>query len=151
MKIAFDLDDTLVPTTTEFSVGANPISFPFNLIFKERLRSGSIELMKRLSKHHDVWVYTTSCRPSWYVYAWFRLCGIKLGGIVNAPAHLAAVQGTIFQNLSKAPRLFDIDIIVDDSAGVATECKKQNVRCIHIKPNQCDWVSTVIHSVLKAH
>ena len=49
MIISFDLDDTLFVSEDKFDV-EQPLPFPFNVIYKERLRLGSIELMKYIRK-----------------------------------------------------------------------------------------------------
>jgi len=76
-KIAFDLDDTLIPTTTTF-------------FFKEELRVGTIALMKELSYEYALWIYTTSLRSEFYLKVWFYSMGVKLEGIVNVQIHKEA-------------------------------------------------------------
>jgi len=89
-KIAFDLDDTLIPTTTTFSVGSQKAPFPLNLFFKEELRVGTIALMKELSYEYALWIYTTSLRSEFYLKVWFYSMGVKLEGIVNVQIHKEA-------------------------------------------------------------
>jgi len=48
MNIAFDLDDTLIPTTVEFAGGSKSLNFPLNVVYHERLRMGAPELLKEL-------------------------------------------------------------------------------------------------------
>ena len=62
MKISFDLDDTLFIDSLANEI-EKPLSFPFNLFFKENLRKGTIELFKQLKANgHEIWIYTTSFR-----------------------------------------------------------------------------------------
>ena len=67
MIISFDLDDTLFVSEDKFDV-EQPLPFPFNVIYKERLRLGSIELMKYIRKRGmGLWIYTTSYRSVGYI------------------------------------------------------------------------------------
>ena len=77
-KIAFDLDDTLIPTTTTFAVGSQKSPFPLNLFFKEELRIGTIDLMKELSQEYDLWIYTTSLRSELYIKLWFCFLWVEV-------------------------------------------------------------------------
>ena len=147
MNIAFDLDDLLIPTTCEFSVGSMVMRFPLNIIFKERLRVGTIGLLNELSKNHNIFIYTTSLRPRPYLYAWFRCLGIRLRGVVNYRVHSLAVLNTQYANLSKAPQLFGIDMMIDDSAGVEIECRQQGVHCIVIDKDDPRWDSNILEAL----
>ena len=78
MIISFDLDDTLFVSEDKFDV-EKPLPFPFNLIFKERLRLGSIELMKYIRKRGiGLWIYTTSYRSVGYIYSQLKTFSKKL-------------------------------------------------------------------------
>ena len=62
MRISFDLDDTLFVSEKKFKTEKAP-RFPFNLLYKERLRQGTVRLMKKLcAESVEVWIYTTSFR-----------------------------------------------------------------------------------------
>ncbi|MDE1464291.1 hypothetical protein [Spartinivicinus poritis] len=144
MKIAFDLDDTLIPTTRKFSVGSKTVSFPYSLIFKEEIRVGAVGLLQQLANVHEIWVYTTSLRSSTYVRCWFNSFGVKLFGFINAQTHAEKVRGTQYSRLSKAPKLFGIDVLVDDSPGVLIECQQQGSHCILVRPDDNNWLSTIM-------
>lgn len=149
MRIAFDLDDTLIPTNHAFSVGSHSLAFPLNLIFKEQLRKGSVALMQDLSEHHEIWIYTTSLRNTFYIKAWFYCWGIRLHGVINHSTHIKNVLNTQYANFSKAPVLFNIAVMVDDLVGVQIECNQQNCHAIIIQPNDDHWVIKV-KKVIKA-
>ena len=58
--IFFDLDDTLFVSPPEFQT-ENELTFPWNMIYKERLRLGTVELFRKLqSEGIETWIYTTS-------------------------------------------------------------------------------------------
>ncbi len=148
MRIAFDLDDTLIPTTLEFAVGSSELPFPFNLVFKERLRSGAIDLLRLLSQDHELWIYTTSLRTPIYLKVWFKIQGVSIHTVINRNAHVDAVRGNQrYSNYSKAPKLFGVDLLIDDLTGVKMECNEQGCDCLIISPEEKDWVQLVKRKV----
>ena len=147
MNIAFDLDDTLIPTTQCFSVGSRALGFPAGLLFKERLRNGAPELLKELALNNEIWIYTSSLRHPIRLKIWFSLRGIKVNKVINYRAHLQAVEGTPFQSFTKAPKLFGIDLLVDDHPGVKIECQRQNARCLIVDPTATQWSEKVREAI----
>lgn len=64
MRIAFDLDDTLIAP----SFPAEAVPLPARWLCRERLRQGTKELFRTLRGNgHELWVYTTSCRKESYI------------------------------------------------------------------------------------
>jgi hypothetical protein len=143
MKIAFDLDDTLIPTRQPFSSGSRRLGFPLGLAYKEKLRTGAVELLQGVAAEHEVWIYTTSLRGAFYLKTWFSLWGIKLAGIVNKQVHDKRVAGSRFSGFSKAPALFGISVLIDDLPGVQIECENQGCHAMIIAPSDVDWAITV--------
>ena len=67
MKVSFDLDDTLFVSEKKFKVEP-ALSFPWNHIYKERLRAGTIDLMNYIRNAGiELWIYTTSFRSEKYI------------------------------------------------------------------------------------
>ncbi len=62
MRISFDLDDTLFVSEEKFKVEA-PLRFPFCAIYKERLRLGTIALMKHFGNR----AWSCGCIPLLFV------------------------------------------------------------------------------------
>ncbi|MCO4781746.1 MAG: hypothetical protein KC646_05430 [Candidatus Cloacimonetes bacterium] len=149
MKIAFDLDDTLIPTTKEFHSGSAYTCFWLRSFFNERLRTGAIDLLKKLSKEHDLWIYTSSLRNASYLKLWFRSFGISLQGIVNQTLHDHDTKSLKSHRFSKMPDLYAIDYLIDDSPGVHIECESMRCTCILVSPSDDDWVNTVSNQLQK--
>ena len=60
MRVSFDLDEVLFVSPNTHRTEP-PLHFPFNRIYKERLRYGTPELINTLqSMGYEVWVYTSS-------------------------------------------------------------------------------------------
>jgi hypothetical protein len=148
MKVAFDLDDTLIPTTVSFSCGSRKANFPFNLFFKEHLRVGAAGLLKQIYAQHELWIYTTSLRSPLDVKLWLYGFDVKIHGVINADIHYARVNRTPFQKYSKSPKIFGIDCLIDDSRGVQMECETQGVQCILVDYDDDQWTEKVSCKIL---
>ena len=119
MIVSFDLDDTLFVSENEFKTEPAP-KFPKNLIYKERLRKGTVEMMQYIrSQDIQLWIYTTSFRTPKYIRGLFKCYGIKLDNIVNGARHAREVQVGHTESLpSKYPSKYRIDLHVDDDISV---------------------------------
>lgn len=72
MRVSFDLDDTLFVSPEKCKTEAAP-RFPFSLIYPERLRFGTISLLRWIRKQGiELWIYTTSFRSERYIRGLFR-------------------------------------------------------------------------------
>ena len=73
MRVSFDLDEVLFVSPETHKTEPPPF-FPMNMIFRERLRLGTPELIRRLQEMgYEVWVYTSSFRSERYITFLFRL------------------------------------------------------------------------------
>src|SRR5574340_1551298 len=87
VRVAFDLDDTLIPAGRSFAT-EEPASRVLGMLVSERLRVGAGRLLRDLAAEgHQVWIYTTSFRPIWRVWLLFRAYGVRLTGVVNQAVH----------------------------------------------------------------
>ena len=115
MRISFDLDDVLFVDPNSFET-EEALRFPWNRIYRERLRKGTIRLIHTLQEEGwEVWVYTSSFRPVPYISALFRRYGIRFAGIINSQRHLLEVQRGHRELLpQKMPGHYRIDLHIDD-------------------------------------
>ncbi|UYZ59210.1 hypothetical protein [Hymenobacter latericus] len=140
MRIAFDLDNTLIRGVHAFPLEAPKRRMLARLIGKEQLRQGIAELCAYCRQQgHEVWVYTTSYRSPAYIRRLFWLYGIRLNGVVNQAWHNreARVQ------CSKHPPSFGIDLLVDDAPGVRIEGERYGFRVVVIDPKDEQWTARV--------
>ncbi|TAE48671.1 MAG: HAD family hydrolase [Cytophagia bacterium] len=146
MKIAFDLDNTLLRCGFDFEL-EKPISQLLSLIFGgEKLRKGTKEIFSFCkSNQYETWIYTSSMRNVFYIRKIFWLNGIFLDGIVNYQVHHKHIK----KNITKYPPYFGIDVLIDDSEGVRIEAEKNNFKVIIIQPNNPNWVENIKDELLK--
>jgi phosphoserine phosphatase len=144
MRIAFDLDDTLLPSSSLFET-EKPAKGILGLFVSERLRRGTSNLLLELeAAGHEVWIYTSSLRPSWSIRLLFRAYGIGLGGVINQQVHDREVGRVGREHLpSKYPPAFGIDVLVDDSEGVSVEGETHGFKVVQVPPTDRNWTDRV--------
>jgi hypothetical protein len=150
MRIAFDLDDTLIPAMSEFPTECGVSMFLGKIFFRERLRKRARGLLKDLRREgHEIWIYTTSLRDPWYLKMWFWGPGIRLSGVVNQTIHQQVVTSlpTPFCSASKYPPAFGIDILIDDSEGVLLEGQRYGFEVIQVDPKDSNWAYVVRNAI----
>jgi hypothetical protein len=148
--ITFDIDDTI-----RLHGSAQPAEKPAmpwlaRLFYREPIRNGFVKLCADLSSQGcRIGIYTTSARKVGYIRRWMRCYGLSPDLIVNAAIHEAAISSRFPHSRppTKHPGLFDVDLHIDDSEGVAIEAAKFGFRALIIAPQNLDWSAAVIHAV----
>jgi hypothetical protein len=140
MRIAFDLDNTLIRGAYPFALETPKRRFLARLLGKEALRAGIVELAAHCQRQGwEVWVYTTSYRSAGYIRRLFWLHGIGLAGVVNQARHEREVR----VRSTKYPPQFGIDLLVDDSEGVRMEGERYGFAVLVVSPTDADWAAKV--------
>ena len=145
MIVSFDLDDTLFVSEKAFQTEP-PLPFPLRLLYKERLRAGTVALLRRLREQgHQVWIYTTSYRSERYIRQLFRQYGIRFDGIINRPRHLKEVQKNNPQPLpQKMPAFYRIGLHIDDEDVIHQNGRRYGFRTFKVCDPDEHWVRKVI-------
>lgn len=147
MRISFDLDDTLICYQPE--TPSEPLPPWYRRFFapKEPLRKGSRLLIQRLGEMGwDIWVYTTSNRHPPAVRRWLWSYGIKVSGVINQQIHSHYLHNkkSSFLRPSKNPRVFGIDLHVDNSLGVQIEGEQYGFPVIVVSPEDDAWDEKIL-------
>lgn len=140
MRIAFDLDNTLIRCGHDFPLEIPQRRIWAKLLGNEQLRQGIKELSDYCRQRHwEVWVYTTSYRSAWRIRRLFWLHGIRLDGVVNQQRHDREAQA----RCTKHPPSFGIDLLIDDSEGVRIEGERHGSRVQVVAPEDAQWAEKV--------
>ena len=141
MILSFDIDDTLISYSDEFEVEKRTLFS--KLVGAEPIRKGTIGLFDELeNRGHQVWIYTTSFRSLFSLKKTFKSYGLNPSKIINEQINQARLKSNSCK-ASKNPKLFGIDIHIDDSKGVEIEGKKYGFKTIIINPYDKEWVSKI--------
>ena len=140
MRLAFDLDNTLIRCSHDFPLEQPQRYLLARVLGNEGLRLGTKALAEHCRQRGwEVWVYTTSYRSAWRIRRLFWLHGIRLDGVVNQPRHDREARA----RCTKHPPSFGIDLLLDDSEGVRLEEKRHDFRVLVVRPDDVQWVEKV--------
>jgi hypothetical protein len=149
MRIAFDLDGTLIPTPGS-AMRTERLGPLARLVSREPIRAGAPRLLDGLCQRgHRLWLYTTSLRSPMRLRLWFGAFGVRLDGVVNQVRHAAVVSGERLAS-SKYPPAFGIQLLVDDSLGVEIEGRRLGFSVVRIEPHDAAWCARVEAAVAEA-
>lgn len=80
-RATFDIDDIVFAKEGDQE---EPISFPYNLVYKHRMKLGIAALMQNLwDRGYDIWVFTSEYHSREYYRRFFQIHGVEVTGIVN--------------------------------------------------------------------
>ncbi len=146
--LAFELDDTLIPSSPDMFDTEPPRNWWRRWFVQEHLRVGSNRLLSTLSGICELWVYTTSMRGSMYVRFLLGAYGGRIRGVVNGDRHMRWLKKQPRHlRCPQYPPAYDIDLIVDDSEGVAVEGRQLGYQVLLIRPDDLDWTSKILKAV----
>lgn len=150
MIVSFDLDDTLFVSPPEFKT-EKELKFPWKMIYKERLRLGTIELFRRLqSEGIETWIYTTSFRSEKYIRNLLGHYEIKVGQIINGSRHMKEVQaGKEYPMPSKYPAKYRIDLHIDDDQSVMKNGKVYGFNVFLVGPPDDEWADKIMQEAMR--
>ncbi len=148
MIVSFDLDDTLFVSEEKFKTEA-PLNFPKNMIYKERLRSGTVELMRYIREQEiKLWIYTTSFRSERYIRGLFKCYGIELDNVINGEKHAAQVKAGHAEGMpSKYPSKYRIDLHIDDDISVYQNGKIYGFNVFLVGGQDDEWTQKIINEI----
>ncbi|MBB6048574.1 hypothetical protein [Armatimonas rosea] len=143
-RIAFGWSGTLVPEVGEFfceepqGLGA--------LFFQPRLRVGTLELLRALqSEGWEIWIYTLSHLPQSRIALYFRLNGIRLGGVITAQEHGSAHRaGRAPSRSQKHGPAFGLTLIADDKLGTRQAGLRHGFETILVTNCHKDWTGPIL-------
>lgn len=145
MRVSFDLDEVLFVSPLTHKTEPE-LMFPFNKIYKERLRLGTPDLINGLQAlGYEVWVYTSSFRSERYIRTLFRLYKVKFDGIINGNRHLREVQKDHKETLpQKLPNRYRISLHVDDETVICSWGREYGFNTYQLEAQDDDWKDKII-------
>ena len=145
MRVSFDLDEVLFVDPKTFEV-EDPPPFPLSLMYRERLRKGTVQLIHDLQDDgFEVWIYTSSFRTEPYIRSLFRCYGIQLNGVINSQRHLKEVQRHHSNPLpQKMPGFYHIALHIDDEDVIHQYGKRYGFRTYKVCEPDPEWADHVL-------
>ena len=145
MRVSFDLDEVLFVSPMTHKTEPE-LRFPYNKIYKERLRLGTPDVIRSLQElGYEVWVYTSSFRSEKYIVHLFKHYGVKFDGIVNGTRHLREVQRDNKTTLpQKLPNKYRISLHIDDEEIVCKLARQYGYNVYQLDAQDDDWKEKII-------
>ena len=141
--VCFDLDEVLLTDGKRCPAAPNFI-FPFNKIYKKRLRKNAHLLINELRRMgFEVWVYTGDFYSEDYVNFMFRLCGTKIDGVVCGSKRQKTDHSVSHAFVQK----FDISIQIFNQMITAVNNRTKEFRVEQLKETGSAWASDAIQTL----
>ena len=145
MRVSFDLDEVLFVSPKEFETEP-PLRFPYSMLFTERLRKGTPELIHELQRQgFEVWVYTSSFRTELYIRSLFRAYGVRFDQIVNGYRHVQEVQRKRKDILpQQMPSFYHISLHIDDEDAIVENGRRFGYRVMKVCEPDDQWAEKIL-------
>ena len=147
-RASINLDDVIF-CQSESEAAEKPLFFPFNLIFKERIRRGIPALCIALQEAgYDIWVYTAGYASTNYISQMFRHYRIKVDGIINGLNH-ANNKGVSIYDQAKPlmEKKYNTTIHIDTEHVVWVRLGTKEFEDIPVNSQDEKWANNVISIV----
>ncbi|MGB0523312.1 MAG: hypothetical protein ACPGJS_10160 [Flammeovirgaceae bacterium] len=150
MRIAFDLDGTLIIEDHPFPLEKRAKPYEHKPLSSEQLRAGLINLYQNIvNLDHEFWVYTSSYRSIEAIERLFKQYELNLHGIINQGIHhnTLAKKENELRWISKYPPAFEIDLLIDNSTLVQEESKKWGFEVLLISATDLFWTEKIMQKI----
>ncbi len=148
-RASINLDDVIF-CQNDSEPSEKQLFFPFNRIFRERIRRGIPGLIYALhNAGYDVWIYTSGYASTDYINQLFRHHGIKVDGIINGANRLNSeknIMGSVKEMMAKKYRI-TMNIDTDTVSWIRSETK--DFDAIEISSKDETWAHEVIEIIRK--
>ncbi len=148
-RVSFDLDEVV------FRSGENPAAvekglvFPYNRIYKQRLRLGIPALFLALTRDgYDIWVYTSNYYSLDYIQRLFRRYHVTVNGVVTcagAKKRPAADKDTHIAKL--VAKQYPTTITVDNDSVLLTRSQSKEYEQFDLADPSKEWATQVINII----
>lgn len=100
-RVTLDLDETVFRSTDDGDL-ERPLSFPFNRLFRDRIRSGIPVLFHFWRQQgYDIWVYSAKYYSLDYIRSYFRHYRTHVTGIVTGTARKVSKDNNTMKELDQ--------------------------------------------------
>ena len=147
MKIAFDLDGTLVREAHPFPLESKVKN---KSLSDEKMRLGVVSLWEQLkAAGHELWVYTFSYRAIDKIENLFHKYGLEITGAINYPIHEETLRTSHsdFGGYWKYPPLWGFDLLIDNMPEIAREGEEYGFEVLLLQEDDTAWVQKVLDRV----
>ena len=151
-RVSLDLDEVIFcdPEKTE---AEKPLKFPFNKIYKERIRKGIPSLLHILSRNgYDIWVYSSKYYSYDYISNYFKKYSVRLNGIITGTARKVKGKEEASKRIEKMfKEKYSETLHIDDKVVLRTIKGQKDFDDIPIVDEGDGWAYAVINIIKKLY
>ena len=149
MRLSFDLDDTLICYQPEVPREPARVLFFLKPWINEPLRQGTRDLFRELRKRGvEIEICTSSYRSPFLIRLWLACYGLTVKRIITQTTYEDYLRRHPEDYPpSKNPRVFGINLHVDDSEGVRQEGRTFGFETLVVSPEDSEWCQRVLEAV----
>ncbi len=152
MRVTFDLDE--VAFTSPDGSYEKPLLFPFNRIYKEKIRRGFPMLCHFMSTHgFDIWVYTSEFYSPEHIKSLFKKYHVNITGVITGTARSARLASSSRRNIEKMMKAkYDHTVNVYDDMVLLVHSSDYDFEEFDLDLSRSEWsqeVKTAVKSLLE--
>jgi hypothetical protein len=146
MRIAIDLEGTLIPECAEFACErTNDLA---RRVLSVGLRRGAKALLRDLTRAgHTLTLYSSGKHTPGKLRLWCLLAGLPVHRIVTLSQTRKAARGTT--HIVAWPPLYDQDIVLDDNPRHIAVAQRAGVPGVLVANNSDDWTACARYETLR--
>lgn len=143
-RVTLDLDEVAF-CEADGMPAERPLHFPYNKLYKERIRLGIPALLLYLGRQgYDIWVYTAQYYSIEYIRAYFKHYSVKVDGIVTGTALKRSESA---QTAKLIANQYAETLHIDNDLVLRTWQDSKDFEEYPIEAGPADWSRTVMEIV----
>ena len=145
-RAALDLDEVLFRTD---GLLERQLPFPWNRLYKERLRRGVPALFHFLAKNgYDIWLYSSKFYSNDYIQNYFRKYHVKITGVITAIGKRTNADGDDGKHLEKLiTNKYRFTVHIDNSMVLQVLRQTKDFREFPLHGEDADWSQEVMDAI----
>ncbi len=147
-RVALDLDEVVFCAEGEGPL-ENELPFPWNRLYRERLRLGVPALFHFLAKNgYDIWLYSSEYYSTDYIQNYFKKYHVKIAGVMTAIGKRAKAAGDAGKNLEKLiTNKYLYTVHVDNEAVLQVIRETKDFREFRLDTEKAAWSQAVMDAI----
>ncbi len=147
-RAALDLDEVIFRESGPFE---SEMPFPWNKVYKERIRPGVPALFRFLARNgYDIWLYSAQYYSTDYIQNYFRRYHVKVDGVMAAIGKWAAAAGDAGKKLEKQiTEKYLYTLHIDNDSVLQIFSDKKAFRDFPIGGEDALWSNRVIDAIVE--
>ncbi|MCR5596313.1 MAG: ParB/RepB/Spo0J family partition protein [Lachnospiraceae bacterium] len=151
-RVAIDLDEVIFFQNDADGSGnaaEDPLHFPYNKLFKERLKTGVPALLHYLSVNgYDIWVYTSEYYSMDYINKLFKMYHVVVNGIITGIKRPHKIEASKRRELEKIMNAkYTETLHIDNGLVLLTHSDSKDFEEFDLSGNRETWAQEIMNTL----